>query len=148
MTKAEIEKLLQRSYSEREYDRKIESQLQDRVQILSEDDAESEYESSSDSENSDVLSKTEFDFSSNAVLFDDTLKKLMERKKITLSKKERTRWGGKKLTEWSKPDVEVVLKSINRFGYGNKHWNILYTEMETEFSKKYDEVEVCMVLCK
>lgn len=54
--------------------------------------------------------------------------------------KERARWGGVGVTEWSKDDAETLVKGILAFGFGNLAWNEFISRINLK--KVYDETEV------
>lgn len=53
---------------------------------------------------------------------------------------ERVRWGGSMPTHWRKEDVELLMKTLNSFGYGSSDWTGFVGRLE--FSKTYPLVEV------
>ena len=137
------------NYNERDYERQIEAHLGDGVFMTSDEEAEDSDDAASDSsdgqESSSIDYDHEFNFSPNYKLQDETLEIIKEAKKKNAQKKERTRWGGNKRTEWVKSDVEVIIKFLYCYGYGNLPWQDLLEKVEPELSKPYGQFEVCFV---
>jgi len=82
----------------------------------------------------------EFDFSKE--MKNDHLKRLMQRSRTELDRVERKRWGGKTVHQWMKEDVDLLVKLLLRYGYGNIPWDSFLTGFKSEASKSYDDIEV------
>jgi hypothetical protein len=72
----------------------------------------------------------------------EDLNQIVKGVKITRTKKdERHYWGGVGPTQWSKGDVELVLRKMQAFGYGNIAWDDFFKK-SMPFSKVYKPEEL------
>lgn len=72
----------------------------------------------------------------------EDLKQIVQDVKNTRTKKdERHSWGGAGPTQWSKYDVELLLKTMQAFGYGNISWDDFFKK-SMPFSKSYKPEEL------
>jgi hypothetical protein len=113
------------NYSERDFDQKIEGAI-----VMSDDGGSSssaEFDSDSDDESlqdgSPHSIKDLADSDAGKAAAPPVPGATKPRgKKIKKRKKEKARWGGSGMDEWSKSDVNVLLKALHSYGYGNHSW--------------------------
>lgn len=55
---------------------------------------------------------------------------------------ERHQWGGASWTDWSKEDVEQVLKCLQCYGYGNIPWDEFLSKKRLPLTKTYKPEEL------
>eukprot|EP00804_Cyclotella_cryptica_P025678 CCRYP_002891-RD/>CCRYP_002891-RD protein AED:0.05 eAED:0.05 QI:284/1/1/1/1/1/17/975/2223 len=73
----------------------------------------------------------------------EELKEIVKAVKSSHKKKEeRHQWGGLTSTEWTKDDVEQVLKCLQTFGYGNISWDRFFSHQVMPLSKSYKPEEM------
>lgn len=57
-------------------------------------------------------------------------------------KDERHKWGGGGVTQWAREDVELLLKCLQTFGYGNISWDQFFSKQTMCLSKVYKPEEL------
>ena len=60
---------------------------------------------------------------------------------------ERSRWGGKLLSEWKKDDVESLIKGLTTLGYGRVTWEEFLKHLDLTKEYGIDEVSSVVYYC-
>ena len=122
------------NYSEKEMLKDFDHAIGKYASYDDDDSVASEYSNvADDSEDEDDIGEIE----------NEHLKRIAKDVKSSHTKtEERHQWGGASVTDWSKDDVEQVLKCLQSYGYGNIPWNEFLSKQRLPLSKTYKPEEL------